>query len=338
MLLLEYYMIPANAGIKGPYRIIRNAGVDERRIELAENNMLKFFPYVNKEEYEKYIIDDPHFDEMLELVRYGFIKWYNWDPGKIDVNHNFQHSINSYAYVDERFPMFIHVDQLLESVVLWFMLNMLKWSKEYDNNGDEHSYFVDLLYLLNEVALRGELPDEAGKTSFMSKVVADSQIQNLAVDCHWAMLVFTAGHEVAHLYQMNTDRVYWEKNKKEAEFNADKIGYDILLRLIMEKQNQNLEMEEYTYLAPMMYMDMFEMVYYTSYILYGKEPFYGDHPSPEERKGAMFELVEQELYQFDTVKGNVVYQWFCLVYDRYQTKLPEYKEAGRLDRIIRKHD
>lgn len=62
--------------------------------------------HINKTEHEKYIINDPYFDEMLELVRYGFPKCYDWDPGENDVNYNFQHSINGYAYVDECFPFF----------------------------------------------------------------------------------------------------------------------------------------------------------------------------------------------------------------------------------------
>lgn len=338
MSLLEYYIAPAIQEKQGPYRMIRNAGVNQRRIELAEYHMLKFFPKVTREEYEKYILNEPYFEEVLQLVRYGFMKWYDWDIGKIEVNHNFQHSINSYAYVDENFPMFIHVDQLLESVLLGIMLTIFKWAKEYENNKEE-VFFKDLLYLLNEVALMGELPNEASKTSVMNKVAIDCQIQNLAADCHWAMLVFTVGHEVDHIYQMNTNRIYWEEHLKEAEFNADKIGYDILLHLIMEQSkqsSQNLKMEEYAYLAPMMYMDIFEMIYYTAYVLYDKEPFYGQHPSPEERKDVMFELVEQDKYQFNTEEGNVSYQWFCFIYDAYKEKLLEYKEMRKLEKIIRK--
>ena len=154
MSLLEYYIAPAIQEKQGPYRMIRNAGVNQQRIELAEYHMLKFFPNVTREEYE---------------------------------------------------------------------------------NNKEEVFFKDLLYLLNEVALMGELPDEAGKISLMNKVAIDCQIQNLAADCHWAMLVFTVGHEIAHIYQMNTNRIYWEEHLKEAEFNADKIGYDILLHLIMGK-------------------------------------------------------------------------------------------------------
>lgn len=43
------------------------------------------------------------------------------------------------------------------------------------------------------------------------KVAGDSQIINLASDCHWGTMVFTAAHEIAHTYQMHTNPSYWEK-------------------------------------------------------------------------------------------------------------------------------
>lgn len=319
------------------YEEYRNNGVNRRSMELAEQNMLKFFPSIPREEYERFIKKDPFFDEVLELVRYGFKKWYNWDPGEINVTHDFQYDINSYAYVDKAFPMFIHVDQLLETVVLWFMLTTLKWSKEHDDKSADHEYFVDLLYLLNEIALNGELPSEDGKESLISKTMNDVQIQNLASDCHWAMLVFTVAHEVAHIYQVETNEDHWKSHLKEAEYHADKVGYDILLRIIMEKQEKELIIEEYTYLAPMMYMDMFELLFETVRILYDKEISYGVHPSPDERIEAMFELADQAEYQFDTQDGNVVYYWFKWTYERYIVNLKRYKEAGNLDHIIEKY-
>lgn len=78
---------------------------------------------------------------------------------------------------------------------------------------------------------------------------------NLASDCHWAIIVFAVVHEIAHAYQINTYSDYWRKHLKEVEFNADAIAYDILLRLIMDKQERDLVVEQYTYLAPMMYVD-----------------------------------------------------------------------------------
>lgn len=337
MSLLKYYMFSELQERQKQYEEYRNNGVNRRSMELAEQNMLKFFPSIPREEYERFIKKDPFFDEVLELVRYGFKKWYNWDPGEINVTHDFQYDINSYAYVDKAFPMFIHVDQLLETVVLWFMLTTLKWSKEHDDKSADHEYFVDLLYLLNEIALNGELPSEDGKESLISKTMNDVQIQNLASDCHWAMLVFTVAHEVAHIYQVETNEDYWKSHLKEAEYHADKVGYDILLRIIMEKQEKELIMEEYTYLAPMMYMDMFELLFETVRILYDKEISYGMHPSPDERIEAMFELADQAEYQFDTQDGNVVYYWFKWTYERYIVNLKRYKEAGNLDHIIEKY-
>lgn len=337
MSLLKYYMFSELEERKKQYEEYRNKGVNGRCMELAEQNMLRFFPNIPREEYEKYIKEDPFFEEMLKLVRYGFIKWYNWDPGIIHVTNDFQHDINSYAYVDKEFPMFIHVDQLLETVVLWFMLTTLKWSKEHDDYETDHEFFLNLLYLLNEVALNGEMPDEDGKEALLRKTINDIQIQNLASDCHWAMLIFTVAHEVAHIYQIVTNEEYWKEHLQEAEYHADKIGYDILLHLIMDKQENELIMQDYAYLAPMMYMDMFELIFETVRILYDKEISYGIHPSPDERIEAMFELVDRDEYQFDTQRGNAVYYWFKEIYDRYIKYLKRYMAAGKLDHIIKRH-
>ncbi|WP_148099408.1 hypothetical protein [Schaedlerella arabinosiphila] len=91
---------------------------------------------------------------------------------------------------------------------------------------------------------------------------------------------------------------------KEAEFDADAIAYDILLRLTMDTQERDLFVEEYTYLAPMMYMDFFSLYYYTDYILYGTVYNSRTHPVPQERKDALFSIVDGDIYQLDTDEGN----------------------------------
>ena len=89
MSLLKYYMFSELQERQKQYEEYRNNGVNRRSMELAEQNMLKFFPSIPREEYERFIKKDPFFDEVLELVRYGFKKWYNWDPGEINVNKIF---------------------------------------------------------------------------------------------------------------------------------------------------------------------------------------------------------------------------------------------------------
>lgn len=333
MSILKYYFIHEDASEKA-YDELRNAGKNDQSLNLAIENMKRYFPEISEEDVRLLLEENYIIREILKLVCDVFIKWYDWDPGEILINHNNQNSINSYAVTAEEFPMFIHIDQLLESVTFSFMLIMLKWAKAVENNEQKQNYFSDLLYILNEMALMGQLPAESGKDAIIGQIVSDRQIQTLASDCHWAMIVFTIGHEMAHIYQMSTRPDYWGTKVKEAERNADAIGYDILLKLIMYPTESDVIMEEYAYLAPMMYMDLFQLVFFTDNILYGKNYVLDIHGTPEARKQNLFDLVDQEQYQFDTTLGNAIYQSFLDSYDRYCMLLSEYLKAGKLDTII----
>lgn len=55
---------------------------------------------------------------------------------------------------------------------------------------------------------------------------------------------------------------------------------------------------------------------------------------PDERKAALFAIVEREIYQLDMEEGNAVYQYFCWIYDVFIEKFPEYKKKGKLDGVI----
>lgn len=328
---IEYYMLSPDR-----YIMDRNAGTDQTCPDLADANMAHFFPKITKEEYKNYVGDNQVFNEMLHIVQEAFQRWYNFDCTDLFLNSNYQKDFNSYVYVDGCNPVFIHVDQLLETVIFSFMLTILKWAKESENEANENSYFKYLVFLMNELCIFGQLPSEDAKAAILRKVADDQQIMNLASDCHWAIMIFTVAHEIAHAYQMNMYPDYWRKHLKEAEFDADAIAYDILLRLIMDKQERDLIVEEYTYLAPMMYMDFFSLYYYTDYILYGTVYNSQTHPGPQERKDALFSIVARDIYQLDTDEGNVVYQWFCFVYDLFVERLPQYKGSGKLDGVIHK--
>lgn len=274
---IEYYMLAPD-----PYNMIRNAGTDQENHDLAVENIKRFFPNVTKEEYDSYIGGSRFIHEIMDMVQNAFLRWYSFDCTGISLNNTYQKGFNSYAYVDRINPVFIHIDQLLETVILDFMLVILKWAKELENDIDERFCYQYLIYLLNEFCIFGELPAEDAKAALMEKIADDLHLLNLASDCHWAIMVFTIAHEIAHVYQTHTEPEYWRKHLKEAEFHADAVAYDIFLRLIMDKQCGDLIIEEYTYLAPMMYMDFFSLYYYTDYILYNTVYNSQTHPMPDE--------------------------------------------------------
>ena len=63
-----------------------------------------------------------------------------------------------------------------------------------------------------------------------------------------------------------------EKEMRQEEYDADAIAYDIILRMIMDscgRDRENKILEEYTYMAPVIFMDYIDLIYYTDYVLYG---------------------------------------------------------------------
>ena len=84
----------------------------------------------------------------------------------------------------------------------------------------------------------------------------------------------------------------------------------------------------------MMYMDFFDLYYYTDRVLY-KSWFYDpEHPLPIERKNRLFAVVDKDEYELDTVEGNHLYGGFLDVYDEYKDQLLLKMERGKLDKII----
>ena len=68
------------------------------------------------------------------------------------------------------------------------------------------------------------------------------------------------------------------------------IAYHIVLKIIIEEHGKSAMLEDYTYLAPMMYMDFFDLYYYTDRVLY-KTWFYDpEHPLPIKRKNRLFTI------------------------------------------------
>lgn len=334
MSLLKYYIIMEDETADEEYQQLLNAGTDDSSLEIAEENLTKFFPNIPLEDALELLQTNKMFTELLHIVREAFIKCYHWDPGQITINQKNQNSIISYVVTEADYPMFIHVGALLDSTIFSFMTVMLKWAKASENGLSEQGCFNQLLFIMNEMALMGLLPDESGKAAILGDVVDDLQLQNLASDCYWAMLLFTVSHEMAHIYQMSTNPDYWLSHRAEAEKNADYIGYDILLHLIMDSSEHAIRMENYVYLAPMMFMDMFELVFYTDQILYGTITSPGYHETPASRKDRLFAQVDEEKYEFNTEFGNSVYQSFLDSYDKYCELLQRYIADGRIDSII----
>ena len=288
---------------------------------------------VDKQEYE--IKGQYNINSMLQMVKEQFIYEYGYYGEEIELSQSYQRTVNSYIYMDGENKPFIHVDELLIHAMLSFFLIVFKWARGFEEVRTYENCLRYLLFIMNEVCIIGDIPDEETYKVLLEIIQDDIQIISLAVDCYHTAIIFNLAHEMAHAYIASCEKKY---SKRQEELEADAIAYNIVLKSIM---NQNKEVKydeimfEYTYLAPIMCMNFFEMLYYTERVLYGKIIYNETHPPFTERVRYLFAVVNNEEYCLDTVDGNHLYSAFLDVYDEYKTQLILKKERGKLDKIIR---
>lgn len=314
------------------YEIFKFGGDSTKNLSKEINTMLQYFPDYYTEDQLKENMKRYNLQAMMELVKKQFLQEYGYAGTEIELSNRYQNSINSYIYDDEVNPAFIHIDELFESTVMTFLLAMLKWSKDFDDIKVYGECFRYILYLLNDVCIFGEMQEESANRALLNVVKGDIQILQLAEDCYWTIVVFTFAHEIAHSYLASIGKKYAKKHPEKEEYDADGIAYHIVLKIIMDEGSI---LEKYTYLAPIMYMDFFDLYYYTDRVLY-KTIFQGwKHPNPIKRKNRLFAVANSEEYDFDTVDGNHLYGGFLDVYDEYRDQVLLKMERGKLDKILR---
>ncbi len=333
--------------ISGGYRYNKSIGVTYRDIEKETRVMCEYFNDLLPDELEKNA-EVYNISAMCELVKEYFCEYYSYDSGEITLNTLCQDSINSKINIYDDNPDIIHIDELLQSTVVSFFILMFKWSKDCDDVNVYSECFVHVLYLFNEVCIASAMHTEGVMRKMLALIQGDLQILQLAESCYWTVVVFTLAHEIAHQYLQDMKspelRNLWKKDKskltkkeraqlKQDEFEADEIAYDIVLKML--QSNEGI-LEKYSYLAPMMYMDFFDLYYYTDRVLYKQYVDFITHPMVGKRKNYLFAIVNRPEYNFDTVEGNHVYNGFLDVFDEYKDQLLLKEQRGKLEGIKKK--
>lgn len=319
------------------YEILRFGGISVKDEKNGMETMLKYFKDSGLTEEQLWENSQRYnLDRMFQMVKEYFGKEYGYKGEQIELSNRYQRSINSYIFMDGERDQFVHMDELFESSVMSFFLIMFKWSKEFDNLEIYGNCFLYLLFIMNDVCILGDIPSAASNESMLQIIQGDVQIMNLASTCYWTVVIFSLAHEVAHSYFASIGKKF--SNRRKEEFEADAVAYDIVLKMIMDQSGlgeQDRILEEYAYLAPVMYMRFFDLFYYTDRVLYRKRITSDTHPMPEDRIGHLFAIANDDRYDFDTIDGNHLYGGFLDVYDEYRTQLVLKKECGKLDKIIR---
>ena len=326
------------------YELLKAAGKQVKDLEYGPRKLLQYLPKdIFSEESIKASLKKYSLDTMFAAIRGYFAREYHFSDAKLELNNRYQGSIGSYFVHGEKESdgNLVHIDELYEASVISFLLAAFKWAKEF-NNPDIYGFgFIHLLYTLNDVCILRNLPDARSAEALLTALDADLQIINLAEDCYWTITAFNIAHEIAHAY-LGKDREWGKqtqrnREKQQEEYDADAIAYDIVLKMIgdsREMERENKLLEEYTYMAPIIFMDYIDLIYYTDRVLYGAYLEPGDHPPVENRKGKLFSIPYKPEYEFNTTEGNAVYNGFLDVCDEYKTQLYLKKQRGKLDKII----
>ena len=304
---------------------------EEHGIKLMQDYFSDYFTEEQlRENMQRYSLE-----KMFGLVRHYFQEEYNFSGSNIELHNRYQRSISSYIYNDKSNPALLHIDELFESTVMAFFLAVFKWSKDYDDLEIYGKCFRYLLFLMNDVCILGEMQGEDANREMLGMAAGDVQLIQLAEDCYRTVLIFNLAHEFAHAYLADIGKVYTDQHPEKEEFDADAIAYHIVLKIIMQEKGDRTILEDYTYLAPMMYMDFADLIYYTDRVLY-KTVFYDkEHPTLKKRKQRLFTIVNKDEYDFETVMGNHLYNGFLDVHDEYKDQLLLKMERGKLTKILR---
>lgn len=327
--LSKFMVSPSN------YEIYKYGGISLKNEEWGMQLMLQYFPEHFTEELLRKNMQRYNLENMFTLVKKYFKMEYNYSVRNIEMNNLYQRTVSSYIYNDRESPAVIHIDELFESTMMAFFLAVFKWSKDFEDLETYGNCFRYLLYLMNDVCILGQMQGVDANRAMLEMVAGDVQILQLAEDCYWTVLVFNLAHEIAHAYLPSIGKVYTEQHPEREEYDADAIAYHIVLKIIMDKEENNSILEEYTYLAPMMFMDFVELFLYTDRVLYKTKIYDVSHPAVKKRKSHLFGIVDRPEYDFDTVDGNHLYSGFLDVHDEFKDQVLLKMERGKLNKILR---
>lgn len=316
------------------YEIFKFGGSSLKDEERGIRTMLKYFSSYFTEEQLKENMARYNLQTLFDIVKKYFAKEYGYIGTEIELSNLYQSSINSYIYNDRVNPAFVHIDELFESTVMGFLLAMFKWSKDFENLETYGECFKYVLYLMSDACIFGEMQDVDAHQALLNTINGDIQILQLAGDCYRTIVIFSLAHEIAHAYLAAIGVEYTKEHPEKEEYDADMIAYHIVLKIIMEKKGSDTILEDYTYLAPMIYMDFFDLYYYTDRVLYKTIFRDKQHPVPAKRKNRLFMVVDKDEYDFNTVDGNHLYSGFLDVYDEFKDQILLKMERGKLDKIV----
>lgn len=291
----------------------------------CENVLCELFDAIYKEFVEK-------FGRRIPIKLWeGYL---SKERGTKYVKHNKEHRIYTEGGG-------VYVDILMSSVLYDYAATYYIWARFAMQSDIVLECFKQALYNFNECCRKGKLSGLEGSVHLIE--LENDNLEDwewiVISDLYWCMLAFAICHEIAHEYMEHED-TYEAERVRCQEFEADKVGYDIFLRLMIKHMYSTEDkptsvFREYLYTAPMILFLFYHDLFAVDSIMYGEERS-GAHPTEEQRIEHLLQISQADAYIFDSVKGNIVLSNYYDVSDNFCNMLKAKLEEGALKDIIRK--
>lgn len=235
----------------------------------------------------------------------------------------------------------IYIDYLISNVLLEYVATFYLWARYPKKNDIAAQCFIYVLYALEGCCRRGKLSSSDNQISLQELIANNLNDQDLVFigDLYWCMLSFAMCHEIAHIYCEHGYPASISEGLAQ-EFEADAVGYDIYLKLMIKNMHNSEDIassvfREYLYTAPMILFLFYHDLYKMGYWMYG-EKIPDTHPPLSERIDKLFDISQDDKYEFNTELGNDVLNNFYDISDKFLTELFYKLKNGKLSNIVRK--